>query len=363
LKILFVIDTLDSGGKERRLTELLKALKVRKDIVFELVVMSRNIHYREVVDLGINIHYIIRKTKKDISVFRKFWKLCRIYRPDVVHCWDSMTAVYLVPTCKLLHIKLVNGMVIDSPVRQNIFNRYWLRARLTFPFSDIIVGNSQAGILAYKAPESRSIVIFNGFNFERTEKLIDKDIIENQLNITTNYLVGMVATFWENKDYPTYFEAAQSILAKRKDVTFMAIGANTDSDESKGLIDKRYIDNFRLLGKKSGIESYINSMDICILSTFTEGISNSILEYMALRKPVIATRGGGTGEIVADQETGYLVNPSNPGEMARRIESLLDDRILCEKMGSAGRSRIKNEFSIELMVAKYINMYNLVISG
>lgn len=362
MKILFIIDTLGSGGKERRLTELLKALKVRQNIEFELVVMSRNIHYREVLDLGINIRYIIRETKKDISVFNKFYKLCRNYRPDIVHCWDSMTAVYLVPTCKLLHIKLVNGMVIDSPVRQNVFNKYWLRARLTFPFSDIIVGNSRAGLLAYKAPESRGYIVYNGFSSERTEKLINKEFIKKQLNINTDYMVGMVATFWENKDYPTYYEAAQSLLAKRKDITFLAIGNNTDSFESLNLIDKQYMENFRFLGKRSDIESYINSMDICILSTFTEGISNSIMEYMALGKPVVATRGGGTSEIVINEETGFLVDPSNPGELAGKIEILLNDRKLREKMGSAGRGRVKDIFSIEQMVTKYINLYNMLLS-
>ena len=362
MKILFIIDTLGSGGKERRLTELLKALKVRQNIEFELVVMSRNIHYREVLDLGINIRYIIRETKKDISVFNKFYKLCRNYRPDIVHCWDSMTAVYLVPTCKLLHIKLVNGMVIDSPVRQNVFNKYWLRARLTFPFSDIIVGNSRAGLLAYKAPESRGYIVYNGFSSERTEKLINKEFIKKQLNINTDYMVGMVATFWENKDYPTYYEAAQSLLAKRKDITFLAIGNNTDSFESLNLIDKQYMENFRFLGKRSDIESYINSMDICILSTFTEGISNSIMEYMALGKPVVATRGGGTSEIVINEETGFLVDTSNPGELAGKIEILLNDRKLREKMGSAGRGRVKDIFSIEQMVTKYINLYNMLLS-
>ena len=54
-------------------------------------------------------------------------------------------------------------------------------------------------------------------------------------------------------------------------------------------------------------------MDICLLSTFTEGISNSIMEYMALGKPVIATDGGGTKEIVDDGETGFLIGQSDPG--------------------------------------------------
>src|ERR1035437_2925451 len=363
MKILFFTDTLKPGGKERRLTELIKALKSKQDIEFELVVMSNDIHYTEVFDLGTNIHYIIRKTKKDISVFYRFYKLCRNYRPDIVHCWDSMTAVYLVPTCKLLHIKLVNGMVIDSPVKQNIFNQHWLRAKLTFPFSDIIVGNSKAGLKAYKAPENKSIVIYNGFNFDRTENLISKEIIKKQISTDSNYLIGMVASFSEYKDYQTYFRAAELLLKTRIDVIFLAIGNNTDSIESRNLIDKQYIDNFRLLGKKSDIESFINAMDICILSTFTEGISNSILEYMALEKPVIATSGGGTNEIVMDNKTGFLVNPSNPKELAEKIEILLNDAHLCKSMGLAGIELVKNKFSIDQMLKKYNDLYEIILTN
>lgn len=357
MKVLFLIDTLGSGGKERRLTELLKALIFKQNIDIELVVMSDDIHYEEVLNLGINIHKIIRKTPKDISVFRKFYVHIRNYRPDVVHCWDSMTAVYVAVTCQLLNCKLVNGMVIDSPVRRNIFNKYWLRARLTFPFSDTIVGNSMAGLKAYKAPEKKSIVVHNGFNFDRTNNLISREVKRRELNITTKFTVGMVATYSELKDYPTYYMAAQQLLDKRKDVTFLAIGPGTDSTESLNLIDKKHIDNFRLLGKRAGIESFINTMDICILSTFTEGISNSVLEYMALSKPVIATTGGGTDEIVADKKTGFLISPSNSGELADKIELLLDDPGLCQKMGSAGRERVKVEFSIDQMVRKYIDIY------
>jgi glycosyltransferase involved in cell wall biosynthesis len=360
MKILFFTDTLNAGGKERRLTELMKALISRKDIEFELVVMSNEIHYKEVLDLGIKIHYIIRKTKNDISVFFRFLKLCRNLRPDIIHCWDSMTAVYLVPASKLLNIKLVNGMVVDSPVRQNVLNKYWLRGRLTFPFSDAIVGNSKAGVLAYKAPLKKSIVIYNGFNFSRIKNLISKDTVKEQIGLDSDsgYIVGMVASFSHYKDYPTYFEAARILLKKRKDITFLAIGNETDSAESQKLIEKENSAHFRLLGKRSGIESIVNLMDICVLSTFTEGISNSILEYMALGKPVIATSGGGTNEIVADLKTGFLIGTSNPEELAEKIELLLDNVKLREGMGLAGKEWIVKYFSIDLMINKYINLYN-----
>jgi glycosyltransferase involved in cell wall biosynthesis len=357
MRILFTIDTLTSGGKERRLVELMKALKLKPGVEFELAVMSNDIHYQEVFNLDINIHYVIRKRKKDVSVFNQFYKVCKNYKPDIVHCWDSMSAVYVLPSCKLLHIKFVNGIVADAPEKRNIFNKYWLRAKLTFPFSNTVVGNSRAGLAAYSAPKNKSICIHNGFNFKRTENNVRDSLIREQLGIHTKSIIGMVASFSKNKDYKTYFIAAQLLLKKRNDITFLAIGNDTDSILAKELISSEFIEYFRLLGRKSGIESFINAMDICVLSTFTEGISNSILEYMALGKPVIATSGGGTNEIVEDKKTGFLINPSNPAELADRMETLLNDTELRNKMGLAGKERIQNYFSIDKMADQYISVY------
>ena len=357
LKILFVIDTMTAGGKERRLTELMKSLKLKPDIQFELVVMTHDIHYQEVLELGIVIHSFIRKRKKDLTVFNSFFKLCKKYKPDIVHCWDTMTAVYITPICKVLNIKLINGMIVDAPQNRSIFSKPWMRARLTFPFANAIIGNSRAGLLAYNAPVKKSYAIYNGFNFERLGNLTPRDKIREQLNINTEFIIGMVASFSEYKDYPTYFKAAMLLLDKRNDLTFLAIGKDTDSEAARNIINDKYLKHFRLLGKKSDIESYINIIDIGVLSTFTEGISNSILEYMALSKPVVATDGGGTCEILEDGKTGFLVRRSDPVEFAEKIEVLLNDKRLREEMGNRGEERIKKVFSIDKMVSEYISIY------
>lgn len=362
MRIFFVIDCLASGGKERRLVELMKALKSEQEIDFELVIMSNDIHYEEVFGLEININYLIRRTRKDLSVFVKLYKLCKKYKPDIIHCWDSMTAVYCAPVCRMLKIKYVNGMVIDSPGKGKLFYQPWLRARIVFPFAHLIIGNSKAGLAAYNAPVKKSTVIYNGFNFNRINNLRSDAEIRKELNIKTEFIVGMVASYSDFKDYPTYFRAAQLLLNNREDITFIAIGNNTDSELSWNNLDKKSINHFRLLGKKSDIESYINIIDIGVLATFTEGISNSIVEYMALGKPVIATAGGGTCEIIEDNVTGFLVSQSNPNEISDKVELLLNDPQLRLKMGNYGKERIMKSFSIEKMAGEFFSAYKLLLS-
>lgn len=361
MKILFFIDSLRSGGKERRLTELMKVLVLREDTQFEVVVMSKELHYKEILNLGIKIHYLIRTTKKDISAFSRFYNICKTYKPDIVHCWDSMTAVYSIPACKMLHIKLINGQITDTLGEFSISNKPRLRSAITFPLSDLIIGNSRKGLEIYKAPANKSVCIYNGFNFLRVGDILSAQTIRKQLNITTTYLIGMVASYSENKDYVTYFKAAQILLNKRKDITFLAIGDKTDSGSCTSLIDENYKNYFRLLGARSDVESLVNALDIGVLSTFSEGISNSILEYMALGKPVIATIGGGTNEIVQDNLSGFLISQTNPTELAEKAELLLNNAQMRNQMGKFGYDLIKKQFSIEAMVSQYIVEYQKIL--
>jgi glycosyltransferase involved in cell wall biosynthesis len=103
-------------------------------------------------------------------------------------------------------------------------------------------------------------------------------------------------------------------------------------------------------------------MDVCVLSTFTEGISNSILEYMALGKPVVATTGGGTLEIVDDNKTGFLIGPVDPIEFSEKIELLLNNDTLRTAMGEAGKNRVHANFSIDRMVQQFVLNYEKLTS-
>ena len=349
-----------AGGKERRLTELMKVL-VTRNISCELAVMSKEVHYEEVFSLGVPVHYLIRTTKKDIRIFSNFYAICKRFKPDIIHCWDSMTAIYSLPASRLLRIPLVNSMITDVLNERGRLGRLRLRSRISFPLSKLIIGNSHAGLMSYNAPKNKSVCIHNGFNFQRTSANRPVELTRDALKITTPFVVGMVASFSELKDYKTYLAAAQTILAKRKDVTFLCIGANTDGTGCSSLTDKKYEPWFRFLGKRRDVESLIDMMDIGVLSSFSEGISNAILEYMALGKPVIATNCGGTPELLQDNITGFLVNVGDATDISDKLALLLSDQTLRERMGAAGRKRIEEFFTIQSMADQYISAYSRII--
>ncbi len=326
--------------------------------------MSEDIHYKEILELPITIHTLIRKSRKGpLSIFFKFNKICQQFRPHIIHVWDTMPAIYAIPTRMLSHSLLVNSCITNAPSKVRLFSKQWMHSSISFLFSDAIVANSSAGLKAYRLNGQRGVCIHNGFDPARNINLETPASVEARFGISTPFIVGMVASFNKKKDYRTFILAALKILESRKDVTFVSVGDGADLEACKALVSKEKQQYMKFVGKQSDVESIVNIFDIGVLATFTEGISNSIMEYMALGKPVVATNGGGTGELVINEVTGFLVNPRAPQDLAERINYLLQNKDLAISMGQAGKERIQKDFSLQTMTSNFSNLYQQLLIG
>lgn len=365
-KILTIIDSFHAGGKERRLLELLKGLTARQ-IDCELIVLSNVVTYPELHDLNIKIHFIERKFRQDPTVVAKIYRIVKQARPSIVQSWSSMTSVYIFPITKLLNIPFVNAIIADAPRYVKPFSQPWIRRKLTFPFSDAIIGNSQAGLIAYNAPVGKSFVMHNGFDFKRTNDVVPREEMLRTLNISTPKVVGMVGKFEARKDYRTYLKAAIQVIAERDDVTFIAVGDGKLLPECQQLVQGKDDNRILFTGHRKDVKSIVNALDIGVLTTnhkvHGEGISNSLMEYMVLGKPVVATRGGGTAELVLDEEVGYIIPPDNVEALVQKLLHLLDDSELAHRLGENAQKRIYEHFNLDRMTDEYIQLYQQLLSA
>ena len=212
-------------------------------------------------------------------------------------------------------------------------------------------------------PAEKGNVIHNGFDFRRLDNLKPRKSIAEELNIETQYVAGVVQGFKYHKDYDSLIEAALDILDRRYDVSFVCVGDGLEFDR----IRKMAGGNRKIIfaGNRDDVESIVNIFDIGILLTnldrHGEGISNSIMEYMALSKPVIATAGGGTPELVTDGITGYLIPQRSPGLLAEKIDYLLDHEDVRVCMGKRGEEKIRREFSIDSMIKGHVSLYDSLV--
>lgn len=374
MKILFLIDFIQLAGKERQLIEHLKGLKKRKDIDFQLVVFSEYIRSPIVNGLNIEIYFLPRKIKKDPSVFLRLYRICRQFEPDIIHSWERMSSIYALPIAKVIGAKFINGMIRNAPPNLRAFRRARVEEKLLFAFSDIVLANSHAGLQSFNAPKRKSYYVHNGFDFSRIKGLKDPKTIREKFKIDTPCVVGMVGAFNSKKDYESYLLSAIRILRKRKDVTFVAIGDGSNArgdgrrstfEKCRRLVPPEFKERIKFLGRQTNVESIVNVLDVGVLMTnldaHGEGISNSVMEYMALSKPIVATNGGGTSEIVVNKKTGFLVGHRNVEELSEKVEFLLDNKEIAKAMGGAGRERLSKDFNLDKMTDRYIELYHMCL--
>jgi len=365
MNIFFVIDSLGKGGVERRMLELIKHMTRSTNYNVTLVCLDDYIEYPEVHKLPINFVTLKRASKKDLTIFTKLYKLVKVNKPVVIHSWSSMSNIYIMPVAKLLGIRFVTSAIADSPNNLTLRNQPYLRAKIVFPFADRITSNSLAGLYAYGAPMRKSRCIYNGFDDKRIISLEDPHTLKQQIGIKNEMVIGMVAGFEERKDYATLIEAAKKVIAEDNNCVFLLLGGGPLKEAMMKQVPPGLQEKIRFLGKINNVESYINIFDIAVLCTNStvhqEGISNAILEYMALSKPVIATAGGGTDEIVVDNKTGFLI-PSHDAEiLVEKIKILAEQPGLRRQFGEAGRERISSSFTIDKMCSQFYALYEELV--
>jgi glycosyltransferase involved in cell wall biosynthesis len=360
MRILHVIESLVAGGKERQMAELLRGLSPRRDIKSFVAVMSEEVHY-EIDGEHVEIIPLVRKSRRDLRLFKRLYELASDLQIDIVHSWGSMCSIYAAPIAKLRSLAFVNGFVRDAPPHMTLQNKHYFRGKLTIPFSDIVVANSRAGLAAYDIPEHKGVCIYNGFNPERVLNLADGAELLRMLEIKTPHIVGMVANFTPNKDYEMFVEMACRICHLRDDVTFVAVGDGETLGRVRESIPPVHSPRIRFLGRRNDVESIANIFTVGVLLTNArvhgEGISNAITECMALGKPIVATNDGGTPELVLEGQTGFLVPSHDVEVLTDRVLKLLDNRGLACEFGMEGRRRIETAFSLDAMTNAYVRLY------
>ena len=115
-----------------------------------------------------------------------------------------------------------------------------------------------------------------------------------------------------------------------------------------------------MLGVRSDTPALLAAADAFALTSWSEGMSNTILEAMASGRPVVATRVGGNPELLEEGATGLLVAPDRPDELTRALQLLASDRRQADAMGQRGRLRVEQSFSLPAMISRYTAVYESV---
>jgi glycosyltransferase involved in cell wall biosynthesis len=364
INVLFFIGSLQAGGKERRLIELLFYLKNRQEYKMMVLVTTDKVHFPDFFKLGIPYKKIgkVAGYNNSLIVFSEFYRVCKEFKPDIIHSWGRIQTLYTLPAVLLQRIPLINSQITAAPPKYNRWTFYNLIDRINFKVSRLILSNSFAGVLSFQPPKQKARVIYNGINLRRFENLPSVEAIKAKYSIETVYSVVMTAAFSNNKDYELFCKIANMITSKRQDVTFVGVGAiHNNYDFRKLALSVSGNHKVKLLGRIDEVEALVNACNIGLLfsnkAKHGEGISNSIVEYMALSKPVIANDAGGTKEVVYHKQNGYLVTDESNEEIVQMINELLDNKEKCKSFGNRSKQIVEEKFSLEEMGKAFEQSY------
>lgn len=350
--VLYITDSLNIGGAERQL--LLLANNLPENWTPIIVSLCKGPLFEVARKSGIHTILVERKNKFDaLGPILAIKEIARRIHPDIIHSWGWMSTMLATIVQYSLSIPLVSGVVRLGGIPNQKRRRIKFASRL----GNITIGNSRAGLGAWNVPEQRGRVVHNGFDWTRLPHSFNK-----VTTISDSFKVIMIANMAPRKDWEAFIRVAElsHLLHKNRKISFIGYGTgplrNQLLDQSNNILETGTL---QLPGKTDNPIKVCMEADIGVLfSTFGEGISNTIMEYMACELPVICSNSGGNPELIEDRITGFLVDRCNPTEqILERILWLQDHKLESENMGIAGKYRLENYFSVEKLVKRTINVY------
>jgi glycosyltransferase involved in cell wall biosynthesis len=214
-----------------------------------------------------------------------------------------------------------------------------------------------------RVEEEKIAIVCNGVDMERFHPGVSGNGVRKEYGLDRDVpLVGMIANFTRKKAHHIFFEAALRVLKDKPEVKFLLVG-HGDYGKYQSLVKERSLsDSFIFTGFRQDIPEIIASLNVSVISSSKgEGLTGSVLESMAMAKPVISTDVAGNAEVIIDKETGLLVPAGDVKRLEEAMLFSLNHPEMTKEIGRRGYDFIKDKVSNELRTARIEDIYYQVL--
>lgn len=372
--VLQLLDSFNQGGTEGQIVQLTKWLQASGKYRIFLAALSGEGPLRaEVERLGYHaIPTFPLQSFYNVNAVRQQSRLVSYMREKeihVVHAHDFYTNIFGMAAATMAGVR---GRIASRRETEGIRSpaKRWVERR-AFNSAKIVIANAEAirrQLIDEGLRPEKVVTIHNGIDVARVAPQPEErrnELVESFGLPQSRRFVTIVANMRHvMKDQATFLRAAQVVQRAVPESGFVLAGEGEQVESLKRLAAELGISEATFfIGRCSRVSDLLAISDVCVLSSKgVEGFSNSILEYMAAARPVVATHVGGAREAIVEGETGYVVQPEDFETMAQRIIALLQDPERARAMGAAGRKRVQEQFSCEAQLRRVEEVYAKLLS-
>jgi sugar transferase (PEP-CTERM/EpsH1 system associated) len=367
--IAHVIFCLDIGGLENGLVNLIN--QTPPDLYRHAIIcVTHATKFRHrIAASNVTIIELNKRPGKDLAVYWRFFRAIRSLKPDVIHTRNVNTMEFQ-PIAALagIHSRIHGEHGWDVHDLDGTSRKYRVLRKVLRLFVDqfIVVSQELHDYLteSVRIPPEKIALIYNGVDLNKFSPLEPTVGESGQADGADggSIVIGTIGRMKEVKNQRLLLQAFASLAnqgrSRASDIRLIMVGDGPLRDELLRDVSKAKLDELcSLPGASDNVAKQLRDMSIFVLPSRNEGISNTILEAMATGLPVVATRVGGSPEIVLDGITGVLINDDDVSGMVSALSMYIEDREMRRRHGMAARERVQANFSLGAMVARYLDVY------
>ncbi|MCL4558425.1 MAG: glycosyltransferase family 4 protein [Deltaproteobacteria bacterium] len=175
-------------------------------------------------------------------------------------------------------------------------------------------------------------------------------------------VIGTVGNANKQKGHSYFLSAIPAILKRYPGALFVDVGVNDNDRELVERADSLGVrDKIIFAGFQKDVRPYLKAMDVFVFPSVVEGLGTSLLEAMAMQKPVVVSRTGGMVDIISHDKNGIFVRPGSPEDIAEAVCGLLDDVPHALELGRQARNSVEEGFSVEVVTQKTEELFQSVL--
>ena len=364
--VAHLVWSFDIGGMENGIVNLINKSNPQTTRYSVIALTNLGLSKSRVQATNVSFFELGKGAGNDWGIIGHLARIFRRIKPDIVHThgWptyvEGLLGAFLGKVPVLIHGE--HGTTFFEKRRRVLAYRIlkkWtthytvVSSSLRRPLEDVI------GI-----PSKKIISIPNGVDLERFNyKPLVRKKVRHKLGIDKDeFVVGSVGRLVPVKGFEVFVESIKELAACGERVRGLLVGQGTLYDKLRRLsVNGNGMASTMFLGNRDDVDDILQAFDVYVSTSYSEGMSNTILEAMASRIPIIATAVGGTVELVRANSSGILIAPGDSKKLSRSLMYRANNPEERVWLGSGARTRCEMDFSLDSMINRYESLYQSCI--